>query len=73
MMLSRGNRRLRLRVGGLLRLIASGRNRGGFVVLGVVVLQLVLVCRLSCLGLVGLLRGFPFRYLSGVLVAVRVL
>lgn len=72
MMSSRGNRHLRLRVGGLLRLIARGRNGGGFVVLEVVVLRLVLVCRLSWLGLAGLLQGVPFRYLSDVLVVMRV-
>lgn len=73
MMSSRGTHPLRLRVGGLLRLIASGRNRGDFVVLEVWVLRLVLVCRLSWLGLVELLRGFLFRYLSGVLVAIKAL
>lgn len=41
-------------------------------VLEVVVLRLVLVCRLSWLGLAGLLQGVPFRYLSDVLVVMRV-
>lgn len=54
MMSSRGNRRLRLHAGGLLKLTARDQIGGGFVALGVVVLRVVLVVRQSLLGLAGL-------------------